>query len=56
MCRCLEYETNTRKLEMTATLRSKKTDSSTEFTPTPSGANQCATIWEAKAQGDAIAS
>ena len=51
MCRCLEYDTKTRKPEMTAMLRSRKTASNTLFTPTPRGASQLATNFDAKAHG-----
>ena len=53
MCRCLEYETKTRKPAITETLSSRKTASRTELTPTPSGASQPATILLANAHDDA---
>ena len=53
MCRCLEYETKTRNPAITEMLRSKKTASRTELTPTPSGASQLATILLANAHGEA---
>ena len=49
MCRCLEYETKTKKPTMTATLRMRKTVSRTLLTPVPRGARALAMPCEAKA-------
>ncbi len=52
MCRCFEYDRNTRKPMMKATFRRMKTVSSTEFVPRPRGCNAAPIAREAKGSHD----